>query len=71
MVEDQLSLISNGQKIIEVLIEDKGIKLWIPAMATDLRIMNKNQELVRVRGLRVRKFTSLEQKENDKLIKEK
>lgn len=71
MVEDQLSIISQGQKIIEVLIEDKGIKLWIPAMATDLRIMNKERELVKVKGLRVRKFTGFEQKENDKLVKGK
>lgn len=56
MVDDQVMVVSKGQKIIEVLIEDEGIKLWIPAMATDLRIMNKKAELVRVKGLRVRKL---------------
>ena len=54
MVQDELARETNNNKIIEVLIEDESVKLWIPVMATDLRLMNKNYELVRVNGVRVR-----------------
>ena len=46
---------TNGKEMIEVLIED-GFKIWIPASATDLRIMNKDRELVKVKEIRVSKL---------------
>jgi hypothetical protein len=52
MIIDEVSTISNGKEIVEILIEN----IWIPAMATDLRIMNKETELVKVKAIRVRKL---------------
>lgn len=43
---------NNKNELVEILIEN----IWIPAMATDLRIMNKEAELVKVKAIRVRKL---------------
>ena len=43
---------NNKNEMIEILIEN----IWIPAMATDLRIMNKEAELIKVKAIRVRKL---------------
>lgn len=37
---------------MEILVDN----MWILAMATDLRIMNKNTDFVRVEAVRVRKL---------------
>lgn len=50
MIKDELNTKTKGEKIIEILIDN----LWMPAMATDLRIMNKNRDLVKVKAIRVR-----------------
>lgn len=52
MIEDEVRIKSKGKQIIEILIDN----VWIPALATDLRIMNKDCELVRVKAMRVRKL---------------
>jgi len=54
MIIDHESKNSNGNKIIEVLTERDGISIWIPAMATDLRLMDKNCDLVKIKEIRVR-----------------
>lgn len=54
MVQDELAKETNNNKIIEILIQDGEVKLWLPVIATDLRLMNKDYELVRVIGTRVR-----------------
>ena len=54
MIIDHESKNSNGNKIIEVLTEEDGISIWIPAMATDLRLMDKNCDLVRIKEIKVR-----------------
>lgn len=51
MVIDQINE-ANKNEIIEILIEN----IWLPAMATDLRIMDKQAELIRVKAIRVRKL---------------
>ena len=51
MLKDEVNE-KNKDEIIEILIEN----MWIPAMATDLRIMNKDNDLVRVEAIRVRKL---------------
>ena len=56
MIVDEVQKQSKGKEIIEVLIDEKNIKIWVPAMATDLRIMTKDYELNKVRALRVRKL---------------
>lgn len=40
----------NKEEIVEILIEN----MWIPAIGTDLRIMNKDCELIRVKAIRIR-----------------
>lgn len=50
MIKDQVNEESKGSKIVEILIDN----IWIPVMATDLRIMNKEAELVKVKEIRVR-----------------
>ena len=55
MVKDRVNDKTDGKKVIEILIENQNI--WIPAMATDLRILNNNGELLRVKEIRVRTFT--------------
>lgn len=50
MITDNLSVDTNGKKIIEVLVDN----MWVRAMATDLRIINKNIDLIRVQAIRVR-----------------
>ena len=55
MIIDHVMNKTNGKEMIEVLIED-GVKIWIPASATDLRIMNKDRELVKVKEIRVSKL---------------
>ena len=41
---------SKGKEVVELLIDN----VWVPAMATDLRIINKLNDLVRVEEIRVR-----------------
>ncbi len=50
MVKDELYDQTKGKKTIEILIDN----MWIPTMATDLRIFNRNNELIRVQAIRVR-----------------
>ena len=52
MVKDLVYEKSKGEEVIEILVDN----IWIPAMATDLRIMNKDADLVKVKEIRVRKF---------------
>jgi hypothetical protein len=52
MIIDEVLKQSKTRKIIEILIDNS----WIPACVTDLRIMNNDRELVRVKALRVRKI---------------
>ena len=54
MIIDHVSKNSNGDKIIEVLTSDGKVGLWVPAMATDLRLMGKNCDLVKIKEIRVR-----------------
>jgi len=54
MIIDHESKNSNGDRMIEVLTSDGNVSVWIPAMATDLRLMNKNCDLVRIKEIRVR-----------------
>lgn len=37
-------------KMVEILIDN----MWIPAIGTDLRIFNRDDELIRVKAVRVR-----------------
>lgn len=41
-------------KMIEVLIGDDKTSVWVMAMATDLRIMDNDRNLNRVKAIRVR-----------------
>ena len=50
MIKDEIYDQTKGKKAIELLIDE----MWIPAMATDLRIFNKDDELIRVKAIRVR-----------------
>jgi hypothetical protein len=52
MIQDEVANKSKHKKIIEILVDN----VWIPAMATDLRIMNRDTNLVRVEAIRVRKL---------------
>lgn len=52
MIRDEVNEKSKGKEIIEILVEN----IWIPVMATDLRIMNRDFDLVRVKAIRVRKL---------------
>lgn len=52
MIKDLVYEKSEGEEVIEIFVDN----IWIPAMATDLRIMNKEAELVKVTELRIRKF---------------
>ena len=54
MIIDHESNKSNGDKIIEVLTSDGKVSVWVPVMATDLMLMTKNRELVRIKEIRVR-----------------
>ena len=58
MIKDEVWEKSNGNKFIEVLTSspDGKIKVWVMAMATDLRLMNNDRELVRIEGLRINKL---------------
>ena len=51
MIQDEAHQ-ANPNEVIEILIDN----MWIPAMATDLRIMNKEADLVKVKAIRVRKL---------------
>ena len=51
MIKDQVNE-KNNKEIVEILVDN----IWIPAMTTDLRIMNKDCELVKVKEIRVRKL---------------
>ncbi len=62
MIIDHESKNSNGDKIIEVLTTNGEISVWVPAMATDLRLMDKNCDLVRIEEIRVRNL--VEEKKN-------
>ena len=50
MVKDEVAEKSKDKEIVEILVDN----IWIPAMATDLRIMNRNDDLVRVKAIRTR-----------------
>jgi len=50
MNKDEVYEKTNGGQVIEILVSS----IWVPAMATDLRIVNKNIDLVRVEAIRVR-----------------
>ncbi len=54
MIIDHESRNSNGNKMIEVLTSDGKVSVWIPAMATDLRLMNNDRDLIRIKEIRVR-----------------
>lgn len=54
MIIDHEAEKSKNNRIIEVFIENDGVGVWIPAMATDLRTMNNNRDLVRIKEVRVR-----------------
>ncbi len=56
MVQDEIYDESKGKQVIEVLIEDGGIKVWCPVMAMDLRSMTRDYELNHVKAVRVRKL---------------
>lgn len=64
MIIDHESKNSNNNRIIEVLIVDKKTSVWIPAMATDLRLMNKQCDLVKIKEIRVRDLAK-EKKNNE------
>jgi len=49
MIKDEESE-KDPNKMIEILVDN----IWIPAMATDLRIFTKDDELKRVKAIRVR-----------------
>lgn len=59
MIQDEAWEKSNGKKAIEVLTSspDGKVKVWVLAMATDLRLMNNDRELVHVEAIRVRSMT--------------
>jgi hypothetical protein len=50
MVHDELSDESHQEQIIEILVDN----MWMPAKATDLRIMTKDRALNKVEAIRVR-----------------
>ena len=54
MIIDQVNEESNGKKIIEVLIGGNGVSVWVPVMATDLRVMSQDYELSKVKEIHVR-----------------
>lgn len=54
MILDHLSKETDGKQIIEVLVGEDGAKVWIPAMATDLRILGNDRELRHIKEIRVR-----------------
>lgn len=47
---------TEGKECIELLIEGNGVKVWMPASGTALRIINKNLDVVKVQAVRVRKL---------------
>ena len=51
MITDEVNQ-ADENEMIEILVDN----MWIPAMATDLRIMNKEADLVEVKAIRVRKL---------------
>ena len=51
MVTDEVNK-ANKDEIVEILVSN----MWMPAMATDLRIMNRDTDFVRVEAIRVRKL---------------
>lgn len=52
MIKDTLFEESKGKQTIEILVDN----VWLPIMATDVRIFTKDNELVRVEEVRVRKL---------------
>lgn len=52
MILDHEHKKTDGSKWVEILVNG----VWTPACATDLRILDNNQNLVRVTEIRVRKF---------------
>jgi len=49
-MNDELYNQTKGKKSIEILVDN----MWVPALATDLRILNRDHDLVRVQAIRVR-----------------
>ena len=64
MIKDLLSKKTDGKQFIEVLVGDDKTVTWVMAMATDLRLMNTNRDLMRVKAVRVRKLDLNEQKKH-------
>ncbi len=54
MILDHVSEESGGKKMIEVLVEEDGVKVWIPVMAVDLRLLGGDRELKHINEIRVR-----------------
>ncbi len=52
-IEDEVYKKSKEKKWVEILIQEGDTRIWMPAAITDLRILNRERELVRVIGLRV------------------
>jgi hypothetical protein len=50
MVYDELADETHQEQIIEILVDN----LWMPANATDLRIMTKDRALNKIEAIRVR-----------------
>ena len=55
MVRDEVNQ-KNKNEMIEVLVGDSSTNVWIPVMATDLRILDRDTEFVKVQAIRVRRL---------------
>lgn len=56
MVKDELNEKTEGKEIIEILVTDGKIQMWIPAMVTSLYTVTKDQEMNKVLGVKVTKL---------------
>lgn len=56
MIIDQEYEESKGKRMIEILVKDEKVGVWMPIMAADVRIMNRDYELVKISEIRVRDF---------------
>ncbi len=55
MVKDEIAIKSKNKQIIEALVGHK-VKVWVPIMATQLYMVDKNGEIGKVEAVRVRNF---------------
>lgn len=53
MIKDLAWEKSRGKKMIEVLIAEGDIRVWIPLMATSAYIVTKDHELTKIREVKV------------------